>query len=96
MVAAMIFASVVTLVTAAEPPSTSAAPSKQMRDKMASVHERMAVCLRSDKAIDECRSEMHNNCQTMMGEQGCAMMMGMGMGMRNRMKQPPAGNPDPD
>jgi hypothetical protein len=83
----------------AEPPSSaSPAPSKQMREQMASVHERMAACMRSDKSMAECRTEMMQNCQTMMGDNGCQMMgmsMGMGMGMHGgMMKQPPAPPPD--
>jgi hypothetical protein len=64
---------------------------------MASVHERMAACLRSDKSLIDCRSEMMKNCREMIGAQGCPMMgmgMGMGMGMhRPMMQQPPAATP---
>jgi hypothetical protein len=68
-------------------------PSKQMREQMAAAHEKMAACLRSDKDIAVCRSEMHKSCQAMMGAQGCPMME-MGMGGRDHMKQPPAEKPD--
>lgn len=51
----------------------------QQRQNMAAIHEKMAACLRSDKPIDECRTEMQENCQEMAG--GCPMA-GMGrMGM---------------
>lgn len=73
---------------AAEEVPVEQTPSKEMRDKMAAVHEKMSACLRSEKPFADCRSEMQQNCTTMMGEQGCPMM-GMGMGMRNRMKQTP-------
>lgn len=69
---------------AAEPPAASSAPSKQMRERMASIHEQMAACLRSDKAFSECRQQMQQNCSQVMGEQGCPMM---GMG-RGRMMTP--------
>lgn len=74
----------------AEPPTSSAsAPSRQMREQMAAVHEQMASCLRSDKPIAECRTAMRQKCQEMMGQQGC-QAMGMGnMGMMNGMKSKP-------
>ena len=47
---------------------------RQQRDQMASLHEEMAKCLRSDKPLSECRSEMRKNCQAKMGNEGCPMM----------------------
>lgn len=68
---------------AAEPPASGSAqstmPSKAMREKMAAMHEQMASCLRSDKSMSECRSEMMKRCRSMMGE-SCPMMGKMGMG----------------
>ena len=64
-------------------PSTvpsQAAPSKEMREKMATVHEHMASCLRSDKSVAECRTEMMKSCRETMGAQSCPMM-GVGPGM---------------
>lgn len=69
-------------VAAEGPPPASAEPSKEMRAKMASVHERMAACLRSDKPIADCRREMMKSCQKLLGEHGCPMM-GMHDGMMN-------------
>jgi hypothetical protein len=44
---------------AAEPePMDRPPPSKEMRAKMASAHEQLAACLRSDRPIDECHDEM--------------------------------------
>jgi len=63
-------------------PAAPSAPSKEMRANMASLHDQMAACLRSDKPFSDCRSEMMKGCQQLMGEQGCPMM---GMGMRNHM-----------
>lgn len=74
------------------------ASAKETRERMATLHEQMAACLRSDKSISECHSEMLEHCKAMMGNQGCSRMMstggtmgmgcgakGMGQGMRGRM-----------
>lgn len=79
----LLSAAVATL--AAEPQTTQAAPSKEMREKMATIHQNMAACLRSDKAFAECQQQMHQNCTTMMGEEGCQM----GMGPHKRGMAPP-------
>jgi len=63
-----------TAALAADAPPAPAAPSKEMREKMASLHEKIAACLRSTKSFDECREEMRSGCQQMMGGQGCQMM----------------------
>lgn len=66
---------------AATPPASAPSiPTKEMREKMALLHEQMATCLRSDKSIAECRAEMQKNCHDTMGNQGCPMMMDMGGG----------------
>ena len=70
-------------VFSADAPTT--APSKEMRAQMAAMHELMAACLRSDKSMSECRTEMMARCQSMMGSQGCRTAMGMGMGMGGGM-----------
>ena len=59
-------------------------PSKEMRAKMATLHEQMAACLRSDKPFSDCRHEMMKGCQQLMGEHGCPMM---GMGGHKQMMQ---------
>lgn len=68
------------------------APSKEMREKVATLHEQMAACLRSEKPFAECRAQMMKSCQSTMGTQGCPMMgmmgrgqSGSGMGMHGRM-----------
>jgi len=61
-------------VRAAEPPAAPPEHSREMRAKMASAHERMAACLRSDKPMAECRGEMMKSCHEIMGERGCPMM----------------------
>lgn len=91
IIATMMIAGASVVFSAEEPPTTPPTPSKETRDKMATLHEKMAACLRSDKAFAECRTEMQKNCQSMMGEQGCPM----GMGMHDQMmKRPPPEKPD--
>jgi hypothetical protein len=68
-------------------------PSKEMRAKMATLHEQMATCLRSDKSFSDCRSEMMKGCQQLMGERGCPMM---GMGMHNQMMKGPSSSAPKD
>ena len=72
-----------------QPPAT-AEPSKEAREKMAVMHEKMAACLRSDKSIADCRNEMRAYCQQM-GPGGCPM--GPGMGMHGPMNRPEGTTP---
>jgi hypothetical protein len=64
------------------------ASAKESRERMATVYEQMAACLRSQKPLSECHSEMLKHCQAIMGSQGCTRMrstggmMGMGCGMK--------------
>jgi hypothetical protein len=74
----------------ATPAKEAAPPSKEMREKMALAHEKMAACLRSDHSIADCRQEMMKGCQEM-GEHACGMM-----GERHKMMmhgEGPAGAP---
>jgi hypothetical protein len=75
---------------AANSPAPPSAPSKEMREKMATLHEQMAACLRSDKSTTQCRTEMMTNCQDVMGKDGCPM--GMGSRMHHHMMQPAPAN----
>lgn len=80
------------------PPAASpsqAVPSKEVREKMATLHEQMAACLRSDKSFADCRTEMRRNCPQMVGAESCPLMgMGMGRGPgRGRMMQPAPASP---
>jgi hypothetical protein len=61
--------------------------SQEMRAKMATLHEQMATCLRSEKPLSECRSEMMKGCQERLGDRGCPMM---GMSMNHSMMKAPA------
>ena len=65
-------------------PPTPAAPSKATREKMATAHERMAACLRSDKPIAECHAQMMKGVGHVPGETGCPMMSA---GMHGQMMQ---------
>ena len=83
------------------PASTAAnptAPPKEVREKMATLHEQMAACLRSDKPLADCHSEMMKSCQDTMGKKDCPMMghgmMGSGSGKRAHMMQDGAKNPE--
>ena len=60
------------------------------RKAMADLHEKFATCLRSDRAVFECRQEMMKGCEEAMGNEGCPMMGRMmrgkmGRGMRREM-----------
>jgi len=68
-------------------PGASPGPTKETREKMAVLHEQMAACLRSDKAIADCHAQMMKGCQQNLGEHGCPMM-GMGMGKRSHGMRP--------
>lgn len=69
-------------------------PTPEQRQQMAAVHQKMADCLKSDRPIGECRTEMMSSCRMMMGEKGCPMMEstggGMGPGMMHRRGMMPA------
>jgi len=77
--------------SAAEPKKAAPAePTPEARQQMAAVHEKMAQCLRSDRPMAECRTEMMNACQEMVGAGSCPMMGkgagGMGPGMMGHGK----------
>jgi len=50
------------------PPDTRTPHTKEMREKMAEAHEKMAACLRSDRPIDECHDEMKKMHDTLKHE----------------------------
>jgi len=65
----------VSMASATEPPSAApTGPSKEMREKMATFHEQLAACLRSDKPIAECHKDAMKHHHDMMGKEGCPMM----------------------
>jgi hypothetical protein len=53
--------------------TTPTPPTKEQREKMAQAHEKLAACLRSDRAIKECRQEVIKACQDAGNE--CMMRM---------------------
>ncbi|MBY0314577.1 MAG: hypothetical protein K2Q26_03595 [Bdellovibrionales bacterium] len=59
-----------------EAPMTS-----EQRQKMAEMHDKMATCLRSEKPMSDCKTEMMQNCKAMMGKGECPMTGHMGQGM---------------
>jgi hypothetical protein len=93
VVASLLVLGSLTGALAADPAVTAPAPTKEMREKMAVLHEQMAACLRSEKTVAECRTAMMQGCRTNLGKQGCPMMgLGRGMGMGPQMRQnPPPG-----
>jgi hypothetical protein len=58
--------------------ATAADPAPETRKQMATVHERMAECLRSDRPIAECRTEMMASCRALRMHEGDCPMMGAG------------------
>lgn len=46
----------------------------EQRVNMATLHENMAACLKSDKTVEACHSEMKASCKSMMGSENCHMM----------------------
>ena len=57
----------------------------EQREKMASAHEKMAVCLRSDKPLKDCHDEMKKTCRDVMG--GECPMMKHGGKMKKEIKE---------
>lgn len=57
----------------------------EQRQKMAGLHEKMAVCLRSARPVTECHDEIMKGCKDVMGKETCPMMGGMmGHGKHHR------------
>ena len=78
--------SILGVTSALSADSVVTAPSKELRQRMAQAHEKMAVCLRSERDFSECRQEMMQACSGQPATMGCAAMMGQGMMMRNQMR----------
>lgn len=45
----------------------------EQRQKMATTHEAMALCLKSERPLPECKDEMMKSCMDTMGKEGCHM-----------------------
>jgi hypothetical protein len=76
------------------PTAESVDPSRQTREKMAVLHEQLAACLRTDKPVRDCRSEMLVNCQAQLGSD-CARFTGVVHGTDNRHRMHPLGTTAP-
>jgi hypothetical protein len=61
----------------------------EQRQQMASVHEKVAACLRSDRPVSDCQAEMMKGCQAAMGAGMCPMMGGMMGQMQHGQMMPP-------
>lgn len=61
---------------------------KEQREDMAMMHEKMVTCLRSDKPMEDCRDEMMGACKDQMGKEGCPMMGEMKYRGKMRNKMP--------
>ncbi len=57
-------------------------PSKDVRAKMITMHEKMVVCLKSDKKFSDCHDQMMSSCP-MMKDGKCPMMMHHGQELKN-------------
>ena len=80
--AAALFIAGVAAACAADAPLSPAAPTMEMRARMATIHDQMAACLRSEKPVADCRAEMMASCEAIHpGGKGCQM----GTGQRGRM-----------
>ena len=91
--AALLYAS---LAWSVPPPAGATAPSREVREKMAVMHDQMAACLRSDKPIAQCHREMMAHCRAELGARHCRMMQRRGMGAGRRMQpSPPPPPPSP-
>jgi hypothetical protein len=59
---------------------------KQEREQLATLHEHMAACLRSDKTMRECHEAARKECEDTLGDR-CRDMMRAMMGMQHRMNK---------
>ena len=68
----------VTAAWAADPAPADSTPqvssSKEVREKLAALHEQMAACLRSQPSVAECRDEMRRSCLVTFSAQECRAM----------------------
>lgn len=71
---ALMFATPALVETASAKGMKMEEPSKEVRAKMATMHEQMAACLKSDKKFSECHDQMMSSCP-MMKDGKCPMMM---------------------
>jgi len=56
------------------------------RQKMATAHDKMAACLRSDRLLKDCHEEMMKSCESVMGKDACGIMGHHGKMMEEKEK----------
>jgi hypothetical protein len=82
------------LVHAADTKSGMPEPSKEQREKMALIHEKLAACLRSERSFADCHHEMESSHAEAMGKEHCPMVEGkMNHHPANSEKGPTPANP---
>ncbi len=73
-VAAIVLLSASSALAADPAKAPPAAPSAAEREQMAAAHQKMAECLKSDRPMSECKSEMMKSAHRMHSDMGCPMM----------------------
>jgi hypothetical protein len=58
----------------AQTPTAQPEISKDTREKMAALHEQMASCLRSDKSVADCHSEVLKSCKEQLETDSCPLL----------------------
>lgn len=74
ILAAMITMALLSTNSFAEDKNKAMAMTPEQRQSMATAHDKMATCLRSEKTVEDCRKEMMESCEENMGKDGCYMM----------------------
>lgn len=67
MLGALSHGGIVTAQAETAPPAQSRQTMAERHKKAAEMHSKMAACLASDKAVEQCREEMAANCGTTFG-----------------------------
>lgn len=74
ILAAMITMALLSKATFAEDKKKAMAMTPEQRQSMATAHDKMANCLRSEKTVEDCKKDMMESCEEAMGKDGCYMM----------------------
>lgn len=72
--AVMITMALLSTTSFAENKKKAMAMTPEQRQSMATAHDKMATCLRSEKTAEDCKKEMMESCEETMGKDGCNMM----------------------
>lgn len=73
-------------VAPTDPFMMSMKPNFEDRDKMATAHEQMAACLRSELDFSLCHDALHQECQELLGDSCPGMESRSGKGSHKGMK----------